>query len=106
MAMWQGKGKTAIVGIGYSELVRQSKRPLGLLALDACREAIADAGLSPCQIDGLATYPEAPFLGAGTRDGVDVVSIAWIINHLALAPNVRWYAQIETGMIAAPATTC
>ncbi len=100
--MWHGKGKTAIVGIGYSELVRQSKRPLGLLALDACREAIADAGLSPQQIDGLATYPEAPFLGAGTRDGVDIVSVAWIINHLALAPDVRWYAQIETGMIAAP----
>ena len=73
--MWHGKGKTAIVGIGYSELMRQSKRPLGLLALDACREAIADAGLSPQQIDGLATYPEAPFLGAGTRDGVDIVTV-------------------------------
>ena len=30
------------------------------------------------------------------------MSVAWIINHLALAPEVRWYAQIETGMIAAP----
>jgi acetyl-CoA acetyltransferase len=100
--MWQGRGKTAIVGIGYSELVRQSARPLGLLALDACREAIADAGLTAQQIDGLTTYPEAPFLGAGTRDGVDIVSVSWIINHLALAPEVRWYAQIETGMIAAP----
>ena len=100
--MWQGRGKTAIVGIGFSELVRQSKRPLGLLALDACREAIADAGLGPQQIDGLATYPEAPFLGAGNRDGVDIVSVSWIINHLPLAPEVRWYAQLETGMIAAP----
>ncbi len=100
--MWLGKGKTAIVGVGYSELVRQSERPLGLLALDACRDAIADAGLSPRQVDGLATYPEAPFLGAGNRDGVDIVSVAWIINHLALAPDVRWYAQIETGMIATP----
>jgi len=100
--MWQGRGKTAIVGIGFSELVRQSKWPLGLLALDACREAIADAGLSPQQIDGLATYPEAPFLGAGNRDGVDIVSVSWIINHLPLAPEVRWYAQLETGMIAAP----
>jgi len=100
--MWQGRGKTAIVGIGFSELVRQSRRPLGLLALDACREAIADAGLSPQQIDGLATYPEAPFLGAGNRDGVDIVSVSWIINHLPLAPEVRWYAQLETGMIAAP----
>jgi acetyl-CoA acetyltransferase len=100
--MWQGRGKTAVVGIGFSELVRQSKRPLGLLALDACREAIADAGLSPQQIDGLATYPEAPFLGAGNRDGLDIVSVSWIINHQPLAPVVRWYAQIETGMIAAP----
>ena len=82
--MWQGRGKTAIVGIGFSELVRQSKRPLGLLALDACREAIADAGLSPQQIDGLATYPEAPFLGAGNRDGVDIVSVSWIINSGAV----------------------
>ncbi|MGA8057919.1 MAG: hypothetical protein WB999_06715, partial [Candidatus Binataceae bacterium] len=65
-------------------------------------EAIADAGLNPQQIDGLATYPEAPFLGAGNRDGVDIVSVSWIINHLPLAPEVRWYAQIETGMIAAP----
>jgi acetyl-CoA acetyltransferase len=73
-----------------------------LLALDACREAIADAGLSPQQIDGLATYPEAPFLGAGNRDGVDIVSVSWIINHLPLASEVRWYAQLETGMIAAP----
>jgi acetyl-CoA acetyltransferase len=100
--MWQGRGKTAIVGIGFSELVRQSRRPLGLLALDACREAIADAGLGPQQIDGLATYPEAPFLGAGNRDGVDIVSVSWIINHLPLAPEVRWYAQLETVMIAAP----
>jgi acetyl-CoA acetyltransferase len=100
--MWPGKGKTAIVGVGHSELVRESKRPLGLLALDACRAAIYDAELSPEQIDGLATYPEAPFLGAGSRDGVDIVSVVWIINHLGLAPDVRWYAQIETGMIAAP----
>jgi acetyl-CoA acetyltransferase len=100
--MWPGKGKTAIVGIGSSELVRESKRPLGLLALDACRAAIDDAGLSPEKIDGLATYPEAPFLGAGSRDGVDIVSVGWVINHLGLAPDVRWYAQIETGMIAAP----
>ena len=101
--MWQGRGKTAIVGIGFSELVRESTRPLGLLALDACRAAIDDAGLGPQQIDGLATYPEAPFLGAGNRDGVDIVSVSWIINHLKLAPEVRWFAQIETGMIAAPA---
>lgn len=100
--MWQGRGKTAIAGIGYSEITRRQQQPLGLLAIDACRAAIADAGLEPERIDGLATYPESPFAGAGNRDGEDVVSVAFILNHLGLATDVRWYAQIETGMIASP----
>ncbi|HVN88288.1 MAG TPA: hypothetical protein VMT61_00595 [Candidatus Binataceae bacterium] len=100
--MWSGRGKTAIVGIGYSEITRRPNKPLGLLAVDACRAAIADAGLRPDQIDGLSTYPESPFAGAGNRDGEDVVSVMYIVNHLPLAPDIRWYAQIETGMIASP----
>ncbi len=100
--MWHGRGKTAIAGIGYSEITRRPQKPLGLLAVDACRAAIADAGLEPERIDGLATYPESPFAGAGNRDGEDVVSVAFILNHLGLASDVRWYAQIETGMIASP----
>ena len=100
--MWTGRGKTAIVGVGYSELTRNSMKPLGVLALDACRAAIADAGVRPEQADGLATYPDAPFLGAGSRDGQDIVSVVYIINHLPLALDIRWYAQIETGMIASP----
>ncbi|HLW71561.1 MAG TPA: hypothetical protein VKS22_13175 [Candidatus Binataceae bacterium] len=100
--MWAGRGKTAIVGIGYSEITRRPQKPLGLLALDASRAAIADAGLEPAQIDGLATYPESPFAGAGNRDGEEVVSVMYLVNHLAPAPEIRWYAQIETGMIASP----
>ena len=100
--MWTGRGKTAIVGVGYSALTRHSQKPLGVLALDACRAAMTDAGVTPEQIDGLATYPDAPFLGAGSRDGEDVVSVMYIVNHLPLAPDIRWYAQIETGMIASP----
>ena len=100
--MWTGRGKTAIVGVGYSELTRHSEKPLGLLALDGCRAALDDAGLRPEQIDGLATFPEAPFLGAGHKDGEDIVSVEYILNHLPLAPDIRWYAQIETGMIASP----
>ena len=100
--MWQGKGKVAIAGIGFSEISRRPQKPLGLLAVDACRAAIADAGLAASQIDGLATYPESPFAGAGNRDGEDIVSVNWMMNHLALAPDLKWYAQIETGMIASP----
>jgi hypothetical protein len=42
--MWQGKGKVAISGIGFSEISRRPQKPLGLLAVDACHAAIADAG--------------------------------------------------------------
>ncbi len=100
--MWSGRGKTAIVGIGYSEITRKPQKPLGLLALDACRAAITDSGVDAHHIDGLATYPESPFAGAGNRDGEDVVSVMYVVNHLSLAPDIRWYAQIETGMIASP----
>jgi acetyl-CoA acetyltransferase len=100
--MWLGKGKTAIVGIGYSEVSRRPQKPLGLLAIDACQAAIDDAGLRMEQVDGLATYPESPFAGAGNRDGEDVVTVNWVMNHLVLAPDLKWYAQIETGMIASP----
>jgi acetyl-CoA acetyltransferase len=96
------RGKTAIVGIGYSEITRRPQRPLGLLAVDACRAALEDCGLQASLIDGLSTYPESPFAGAGNRDGIDVVSVMYIVNHLPLAPDISWYAQIETGMIASP----
>ncbi len=97
--MWAGRGKTAVVGVGFSELTRNATRPLGALALDACRAAIADAGLRPEQIDGVCTYPDQPYLGAGSRDGVDQVSAVYVINHLPLAADIQWYAQISTGMI-------
>ena len=80
--MWSGKGKTAIVGVGYSQLTRNSQKPLGLLTVDACRAALEDAGVAPEQVDGLATYPEAPFHGAGVKDGEDIVSVAYLLNHL------------------------
>jgi len=28
--------------------------------------------------------------------------VMYLVNHLPLAPDIRWYAQIETGMIASP----
>ncbi len=46
-----------ITGIGQSEVgVKLTRSPL-LLTLDAVREALADAGLTIDQIDGVSTYP-------------------------------------------------
>ena len=54
-----------ITGIGQSEVgIRLTRSPL-LLTVDAVREALAEAGLTIEQIDGVATYPGkmASFLG-------------------------------------------
>jgi acetyl-CoA acetyltransferase len=47
----------AISGIGQSEVGRPSTRSAMQLTLDACREAIADAGLRREDIDGVACWP-------------------------------------------------
>ena len=97
---WAGRGNVAIAGIGFSALTRNPERGLGQLAFDAAHAALADAGLDARLVDGLATYPDAPFYGAGRRDGVDVVSVEYFLRHFPLAPEVRWYAQVDQGMIA------
>ena len=51
------RGEAYITGIGMSEVgVRLARAPL-LLTVDAIKEAVADAGLTLAQIDGVSTYP-------------------------------------------------
>lgn len=88
-----------ITGIGMSEVgVRLTRSPLGL-TLDAVREAIADAGLTLDQIDGVATYPGkmSTFLGFSPVSADDVIEI--------LGLNPRWHigaaeATAQLGAIA------
>ncbi len=49
--------RAAITGIGQSDIGRRLNRDPLELTLDACLAAIADAGLTREDIDGLATYP-------------------------------------------------
>ncbi len=74
-----------ITGIGMSEVgVRLARSPLGL-TLDAVKEAIADAGLTLDQIDGVATYPGKMqiFLGFSPLGADDVIE--------ALGLKTRWH---------------
>lgn len=98
--MWEGAGRTAVVGCGVSEIVRTDPKPLGALALDACRAALADANLAVDEVDGLATYPDQPFHGAARQDGVDLVTVSYLLDHLRPAGDVAWYAQVSDGMVA------
>ena len=75
-----------ITGIGQSEIgVRLERSPL-LLTLDAIREALAEAGLSIGQIDGVSTYPgrSSGMLGFSPVGADELVD--------ALGIQARWYS--------------
>lgn len=74
-----------ITGIGMSEVgVRLARSPLGL-TVDAVKEAIADAGLTLDQIDGVATYPGKMqiFLGFSPIGADELIE--------ALGLKTRWH---------------
>src|SRR5689334_12841239 len=55
----------AITGIGMSTIGRRQMAPPLSLTIDACERAVADAGLTFDDIDGLSTYPGLDIAGMG-----------------------------------------
>ena len=78
------KDKAAIVGVGHTEYSRDSGRSEMSLAVEAIRNAIADAGLKPSDIDGIAKY---------SMDNNDPVEIA---ANLGI-PALRFFAEVPYG---------
>ena len=83
--------RTAIVGIGQTEFSKNSGRSELQLALEASKAALADAGLSPRDIDGTVTFK------MDTNEESDV------IRGLGI-PNLRWCARTPGGGGGASAT--
>lgn len=54
--MWSLRDKYAIAGIGYTPYSKNSGVTVGELATTACLNAIADAGLTPKDVDGIVSY--------------------------------------------------
>ncbi len=72
--------RAVISGAGQSDVGRRLYRNPLELTLDACLAAIADAGLTTAEIDGVATYPgpmgqPAGFSGAGAVDVQDALRL-------------------------------
>ncbi|UVO52674.1 thiolase family protein [Sphingomonas sp. SUN039] len=79
-------GEAYITGIGMSEVgVRLTRSAIGL-TVDAVKEAIADAGLTLDQIDGVSTYPGKmqAFLGFSPISTDDLIEV--------LGLKTRWHA--------------
>jgi len=80
-----GERRALISGAGQSDVTRRGGTNPMELTLDACVEAIEDAGLTTADIDGISTYPgpmDTPpgFSGAGAVDVFD-----------ALRLNLNWW---------------
>jgi acetyl-CoA acetyltransferase len=94
--------RACITGVGQSEIGRRLHRDPLELTLDGCLAAIADAGLTTKDIDGLSTYPgpmaQPPgFSGAGAYEVMD-----------ALRLHCGWYGSgIETsGQLGSVINAC
>ena len=76
--------KVALTGIGMSDIGRRLMVDPVALTVQACERAVADAGLTMDDIDGLSTYP-----GAGPTVGFGEGGIAAVESALGLRPT--WF---------------
>jgi acetyl-CoA acetyltransferase len=80
--------RVAVVGYAHSKVQRHAPQPLGALAVDTAREAIADAGLDLKQVDGVVTGALFPTAGShAVEDGISTVTAGWMAQHLGSDPN-------------------
>lgn len=90
-------GKAAITGIGLSQLGRKTMRPAIDHLADAALEAIADAGLTREDIDGLTSYP-------GRNDQSPGMSPLGVLDvREALGLRTRWHSNTQEGPAQASA---
>ncbi|MGW0631668.1 thiolase family protein [Streptomyces sp. NPDC002758] len=103
--------KPVISGVGQSAVGRRLGRSAYQLSLDAILEAIADAGLTPAEIDGLATYPgNAVPLNPGfngpdlyeIQDGLGL-QLNW---HLATSQGPAQFMSVAAAANAVAAGLC
>jgi acetyl-CoA acetyltransferase len=101
--------KACISGVGQSDVGRRLHRDPLELTGDAALAAIADAGLTPADIDGIATYPgpmdQPPgFSGAGVVDVQDMLrlELGWYSSGIEqpsqLGPVITACLAVASGL--------
>src|SRR5262245_21815256 len=80
--------RVAIAGYHQSQIEQHAERPLGALAVDSARAAIADAGLTVDDVDGVVASSLFPSAGDhAVVDGVAMVTLMWLAAHLGGQPG-------------------
>jgi acetyl-CoA acetyltransferase len=104
-----GATDVVISGIGQSAVGRKLAQSGLELTIDAALEAIADAGLSVDQIDGMSTFPgrrpdAIPFSPVGTMDLKEALGfkLGWFAGAMEgsaqLGAIINGYAAIKAGL--------
>jgi acetyl-CoA acetyltransferase len=66
----------AIIGIGRTEYTRRSGRTTKAMAVAACRDALADANLTPADVDGMCTFQ--------ANDSNHPMEVSWALGQYEL----------------------
>ena len=103
--------RVAITGVGMSQIGRRLMRTPLSLTVDACKEAVADAGLTMADIDGLSTYPGAMFAGAVgfSEGGIPAIEEALRIQptwHNGTLETSGQLGSVITAMLAVASGLC
>lgn len=80
------RGRTAVVGVGQTALSKAAEESVLELALQACLEALDDAGVAPGEVDGLLRFG-APF---------ETVSHAELVRNLGIR-ELGYFGEIPLG---------
>ena len=78
--------RAAIAGVGYTPFTAEADRSVLGLAADACADAIADAGLDPRQVDGIASFMVL-------HDSVHTQAVATALG----VPQLRFAVDLDLG---------
>ena len=105
--MWTLRDKYAIAGVGYTDFSRESGRSVLDLALEAGRNAAADAGIELDEIDGLVSYAlndSVPAMAVAT--GLGLPASRYVMDYLAGGNAAALVVQtaamvIEAGLASA-----
>jgi acetyl-CoA acetyltransferase len=79
-------GKVALAGVGYSQIARSTGRSEGSLAVEACKNALADAGLTIDDVDGISVWPDR------ISSAFEGPSIAYMHRALGMRNTRFWQA--------------
>lgn len=101
--------KVVISGIGTSRVGRRLGRHPLSLTVEAARQAIEDAGLTPEDIDGLSTYPGAGAQGGISEGGINVVEEALQVRptwHNGAMETPGQAGSVQAAMLAVASGLC